>query len=167
MRFQFATASAALAILLTALMAGAFFAFSVGVMPGLNAARPSSAIGAMNAINQKIQNPAFLATFTLAPVLAIAAGVLLLTLNQKTAAWLFFAAAALYIVGSFLPTAAINVPMNNNLAKVKIPHDVAEAAKVWNDYSGRWTAWNTARGVFSSISVLVMGAAVYLWGRNH
>ncbi|MFC4907235.1 DUF1772 domain-containing protein [Actinomadura gamaensis] len=167
MRFQLATASAALSILMTALMAGSFFAFSTAVMPGLNATRAPSAIAAMNAINQKIQNPVFLAAFTLAPVAAAAAGILLLTMGQKSAAWLFFAAAAVYFVGAFLPTAAVNVPMNNHLAGVKVPHDLADAAKVWSDYSGRWTGWNHARAVFSTVSVLLMGAATYFWGRNH
>ncbi|MEV4257900.1 anthrone oxygenase family protein [Spirillospora sp. NPDC049652] len=166
MRFPIATASAALSILMTAAMAGTFFGFSVGVMPGLNATKASSAIAAMNAINQKIQNPAFLAAFMLAPVVAIAAGILLLTMGHKPAAWLFFAAAAVYFIGAFVPTAAINVPMNNDLANVKIPQDVTEAAKVWTDYSGRWTTWNTVRAVFCGISLLLMGAGAYVWGKS-
>ncbi|MCP2338663.1 anthrone oxygenase family protein [Actinomadura rupiterrae] len=166
MKFQLATASAGLSILMTAGMAGTFFGFSVGVMPGLNATRASSAIAAMNAINQKIQNPLFLGAFMLAPVVAVVAGVLLMMLDQKHAAWLFFAAAGVYFVGAFLPTAAVNVPMNNHLAHVKVPHDLAAATKVWTDYSGRWTTWNSVRAVCCGASLLLMGAGAFLWGRS-
>ncbi len=103
-------------------------------MPGLNAARPQSAIDAMQGINQRIQNPLFVAMFLLVPVLAAVAGVLLLMLDQKSAAILFFAAAAVYFVGALVPSFAVNIPMNNDLDGVTIPKDAAEAAKTWSDY---------------------------------
>ncbi|MFD0691039.1 anthrone oxygenase family protein [Actinomadura fibrosa] len=166
MKFSLAAASAALSILMAAGMAGTFFAFSAGVMPGLNAARPGAAIAAMQGINQKIQNPVFVGAFILLPVVAIAAGVLLLTLGERSAAVLFFAAAAAYFAGALLPSFAVNIPMNDDLDAVRIPSDLAEAARIWSDYSGRWTAWNTVRGVFSAASLLLMAAGVHLWGRN-
>jgi uncharacterized membrane protein len=49
---------------------------------------------------------------------------------------------------------------------VHIPKHAAEAAKIWQDYSGRWTAWNTVRTVSSWISLLAMAAGAYLWGKN-
>ncbi|WP_433479422.1 DUF1772 domain-containing protein [Spirillospora sp. CA-142024] len=167
MKFALAGVSATLSIIMAAGMAGAFFAFSTGVMPGLNAAKPGSAIDAMQGINQKIQNPVFIAVFLLVPFLAIAAGVLLLTLDQKSAAVLFFVAAAVYFVGALVPSFAVNIPMNNDLDGVTIPKDVTEAAKIWSDYSGRWTAWNTARAVFSWASLLAMSLGVYVWGKNN
>ncbi|WP_309237514.1 anthrone oxygenase family protein [Actinomadura sp. BRA 177] len=155
-----------LSLIMAAGMAGTFFGFSAGVMPGLNAARPQSAIDAMQGINQRIQNPLFVAMFLLVPVLAAVAGVLLLMLDQKSAAILFFAAAAVYFVGALVPSFAVNIPMNNDLDGVTIPKDAAEAAKTWSDYSGRWTAWNTARAVFSWASVLAMSLGVYFWGKS-
>ncbi|WP_141575721.1 DUF1772 domain-containing protein [Actinomadura sp. WMMA1423] len=166
MKFSLAGVSAALSIIMAAGMAGTFFGFSAGVMPGLNAARPSSAIDAMQGINQRIQNPVFVAMFLLVPVTAAAAGVLLLTLDQRSAALLFFAAAGLYFVGALLPSFAVNIPMNNDLDGVTIPKDVSEAARIWSDYSGRWTAWNTVRAVFSWASLLAMSLAVYVWGKH-
>ncbi|MGH3242166.1 MAG: DUF1772 domain-containing protein [Spirillospora sp.] len=167
MKSALAGVSVTLSIIMAAGMAGTFFGFSTGVMPGLNAAKPASAIDAMQGINQKIQNPVFVGMFMLVPVVAIAAGVLLLTLDQKAAAILFFAAAAVYFVGALIPSFAVNIPMNNDLDAVKIPSDAAEATKVWSDYSGRWTAWNTARAVFSWVSVLAMSYGTYLWGKNN
>ncbi|NEA24789.1 DUF1772 domain-containing protein [Actinomadura bangladeshensis] len=166
MKSALAGVSVTLSLIMAAGMAGTFFGFSTGVMPGLNAARPGSAIDAMQSINQRIQNPVFVGMFLLVPVLAAAAGVLLLTLDQKSAAILFFVAAGVYFVGALVPSFAVNIPMNNDLDGVAVPKDLAEAAKVWSDYSGRWTAWNTVRAVFSWASVLAMGLGVYLWGKN-
>ncbi|MEU8803576.1 anthrone oxygenase family protein [Spirillospora sp. NPDC048819] len=166
MKTILAGTSVTLSIIMAAGMAGAFFAFSTGVMPGLNAAKPASAIDSMQGINQKIQNPLFIACFLLVPVLAAAAGILLLTLDEKSAAVLFFVAAGVYFVGALVPSFAVNIPMNNALDGAAIPADAAEAAKVWSDYSGRWTAWNTARAVFSWASILAMSLGVYLWGKS-
>ncbi|RFS82375.1 DUF1772 domain-containing protein [Actinomadura spongiicola] len=166
MRSALAGVSVTLSLIMAAGMAGTFFGFSTGVMPGLNAARPASAIDAMQGINQKIQNPVFVAMFLLVPLLAVVAGVLLLTLDHRSAAILFFVAAAVYFVGALVPSFAVNIPMNNDLDAVTIPGDASEAARVWSDYSGRWTAWNTVRAVFSWASLLAMSVGVYLWGRD-
>ncbi|WP_157530664.1 anthrone oxygenase family protein [Microtetraspora niveoalba] len=165
MTYLVAAVLAAVSMLMTAGMAGTFFGFSVGVMPGLNAAPASSAIDAMNAVNAKIQNPVFLAAFVLAPVAAAGAGALLLTTPHSGAAWPFFAAAAVYTVGVIVATAAVNVPMNNALAAA-VPGDLAEAARIWSDYSARWTTWNTGRAVAGAVSLLLMGYGAYRWGRG-
>ncbi|MFV2178430.1 DUF1772 domain-containing protein [Actinomadura sp. LOL_016] len=166
MKSLFTIICAAVSIVGAAGMAGAFFGFSTGVMPGLNAARPASAIDAMQGINQKIQNPLFVAMFVLTPVIAVAAGILLMTLDQKAAAVLFFAAAGVYVLGALFPSFAVNIPLNEALDKTEIPADPGEAARVWSDYSGRWTAWNTVRAVAGWASVLAMAAGAYLWGRD-
>ena len=167
MKSSLAGVSVTLSIIMAAGMAGTFLGFSTGVMPGLNAAKPTSAIDAMQGINNKIQNPLFVGMFMLVPVLAIAAGVLLLTMDQKAAAVLFFVAAAVYVVGALVPSFAVNIPMNDRLDATAIPKDMAEAARVWSDYSGRWTAWNTVRAVFSFASLLVMALGAYTWGKNN
>jgi uncharacterized membrane protein len=161
-----AAAAATIAVLLTGGMAGLFLAFSVSVMPGLDAARASSAIAVMQQINQKIINPVFLVHFMGAPLAGAAAGVLLLVAGQRQAALLFLVAAVVYLLGSIVPTAVVNVPMNNALDAVRIPDDAAEAARIWNDHSARWTAWNTLRAVACSVSLLVMALGLYVWGKN-
>ncbi|MFI0408790.1 DUF1772 domain-containing protein [Actinomadura sp. 3N508] len=161
-----AAVSVTLSIIMAAGMAGTFFGFSTGVMPGLNAVRPASAIDAMQGMNRKIQNPVFIAMFLLVPVLAIVAGVLLLTLDQDSAAVLFFVAGGVYFAGALVPSFAVNIPLNNALDAVTVPEDESEAAKIWSAHSRRWTAWNTLRALFSWASVLAMSLGVYLWGRN-
>ncbi|TDB88397.1 DUF1772 domain-containing protein [Actinomadura sp. KC216] len=162
-----AAVAATLSIIMVAGMAGTFFGFSTSVMPGLDAARPASAIDAFKGMDQKIQNPLFIAMFTLVPVAAIAAGVLLLTLDENSAAVLFFVAAGVYFAGALVPTIAINIPMNKALQAVTIPEDASEAAKIWSDHSGRWTTWNTVRTVFCWASLLAMSLGVYYWGKNN
>jgi uncharacterized membrane protein len=158
--------ASALAVLMAGGMAGVFFAFSVAVMPGLDAAKATSAIASMQSVNQKIQNPVFLLTFVGVPVAGALAGGALLATGERGAALLFFAAAAVYVLGSFLPTVVVNVPMNNTLDATKIPSDLADAARIWAGYSPRWTAWNHLRTVASAISLLVMALGLYVWGRN-
>jgi uncharacterized membrane protein len=60
----------------------------------------------------------------------------------------------------------VNVPKNEALDDAHVPTDTNEAARLWSDYSARWTWWNTVRTVFSSISMLLVGLAIFVWGRQ-
>ncbi|WP_019634639.1 DUF1772 domain-containing protein [Actinomadura atramentaria] len=166
MRTALATVPGVLSLLMSAAMAGTFFGFSVGVMPGLNATPGAASIAAMQGINQRIQNPLFLAAFMLMPVAAAVAGIALWSMDRRAAALLFFAAAAVYVVGAFLPTVAVNVPMNDALARLRIPSDAADAAREWTRYSGRWTAWNHVRALFSTAAVALVAAGFWAYGRG-
>jgi uncharacterized membrane protein len=166
MKTTLAATAATLAVLFTGGVTGVFLAFSAAVMPGLDAVRASTAIASMQSMNQKIQNPVFLAHFAGAPLAGLAAGAALLLIGQRSAAVLFFVAAGIYLLGSFLPTMVVNVPMNEKLDITKIPADLNEAARIWKDFSSRWTPWNTLRGVAGSISLLMMALGLYVWGRN-
>lgn len=153
------------AILFGGLMAGLFYAFSVSVMPGLDSAPADAAIAAMAAINRVIQNPVFFATFFLTPVIALAAAAALWMVGQKAACWLMVLSAAAYLGGAFLPTVAVNVPLNNALDAVVLPKTAAEAARAWQDYSPRWTWWNSLRAIACSVSTVAAALALYVWDR--
>lgn len=161
-----ALTAAALALLLTGLMAGIFAAFSVSVVPGLDRVDSGRAVAAMRSINRVIQNPVFFVMFFGAPVAAVASGALLFPLGQVGAAWLFLAAAGAYLLGAFLPTIVVNVPLNNALDAAGQPDaaDLPDDTRTWRDYSPRWTRWNTARAVFSSLSLLLVGLGLATWG---
>ncbi|RBQ19313.1 hypothetical protein DP939_15400 [Spongiactinospora rosea] len=145
-------------------VAGVFYAFSVSVMRALDAIDAREAARAMRSVNRKILNPLFLGPFMGAPVLAAATGGLLLALGRSEAAFAFFAAAAVYAFGTFLPTVVINVPMNEALERATVPDDAGPAATLWAGYSPRWTRWNTIRTVFSVASLVLAGLGLYLWG---
>ena len=150
-----ATFFAGLSLVLIGGIAGVFFAYSVSVMRGLDGIRPEYAVPAMQSINRKILNPVFLSAFVLAPVAAVIAGGLMLALGRTGAAVAFFAA-----------TAAVNVPLNAALDAAGPPSDARAAEQLWSAFSGRWTRWNTIRTVISSVSLLLVGAALFAWGRD-
>jgi uncharacterized membrane protein len=160
------TISATATLATIGLMAGVFYAFSVSVMRGLDAIDACQAIRAMQSINRKILNPLFLATFTLAPVFAAVTGGLLLWLGETWAAVIFFLAAATYVLGAIVPTATVNVPLNNALDAATVSDDANEAARLWSDYSTRWTQWNTLRAAICTVSLLLAGLALFAWGRQ-
>ncbi|HET9566677.1 MAG TPA: anthrone oxygenase family protein, partial [Mycobacterium sp.] len=56
--------------------------------------------------------------------------------------------AALYLVGTFGVTIAINVPMNVQLESADAGS--AEGGEVWHRYLRRWTAWNTLRTILGA-----------------
>lgn len=157
---------ATVALALTGVMAGLFYAVSVAVIPGLDGIKADQAVSAMQSINRKILNPVFFTAFFGAPVAAAATGGLLLALGQTWAAVLFFLAAATYALGTFAPTVVVNVPMNDALDAAGVPSDEETAARLWSDYSPRWTRWNTLRAVFNVVSLLLVGLALFVWGRQ-
>lgn len=141
-------------LLLIGLMAGFFYAFSVCVLPGLDRIAPSAAIEAMQGINEAVQNPVFFITFFLTPV-AAAISALVLWRSGNTAAALWVVGGGLtYLLGAFLLTARINVPMNNASALVEPAASNAET--IWREYSARWTFWNTMRTIASTLAMLMI-----------
>ncbi len=122
------------------LMAGLFFAFSVAVMPGLADLPAEHARDAMRRINARIQNPVFLLVF--------AGNVVLCGIEIFQGR---IAGGLLYIVGSFLLTMFVNVPMNNRLERTDDAY--------WPEYLRRWTIWNHVRTLacLASAVILLLG----------
>ncbi|WP_433412221.1 DUF1772 domain-containing protein [Microtetraspora malaysiensis] len=166
MLFALTAASAVVALLLTGAIAGLFYGYSVSVMPAFDGIAAEHGIAAMRSVNEKILNGRFFASFFGTPVASAVTGGLLLALGETPAAVLFFAAAATYVLGAFLPTVVVNVPMNEALAAATVPADPDEAARLWAEFSGRWTRWNTVRAVFCLVSLLLVGLAGFVWARS-
>lgn len=162
--FAIAVVAAAAALVLTGAMAGLFYAYSISGMRGLDRIPADQAVSAMQSINRAILNPAFFVAFFGAPVASSAAGVLLLVAGPRPAAVLCFVAAAVYILGTLVPTRVVNVPLNQMLEAAGTPVDLTEAVGLWAAFSPRWTWWNTLRAVFSFVSLLLVGVAVLVWG---
>ena len=143
----------------SALVAGIMFAFSTSVMPALGRRPAPEGIAAMQAMNSAILNPAFGLAFggaaLLCAVLAVTAP---FTVDESHP--LFRAlGAALYHVGTFGVTNAINVPMNVQLESADAGS--AESGEVWHRYLRRWTAWNTLRTILgAAASALLVSSLV-------
>ena len=138
-------------IVMFGLMAGFFYAFSVCVMPGLDRLPPTEAIGAMQAINVAVRNPVFFVTFFLTPLVAFGAAALAFQMGETRRAASMASAALVYSLLAAVPTALVNVPMNEALAAVE-PARV-DAGAVWTAYSDRWTGWNTMRTVTATLAL--------------
>lgn len=148
------------ALIFTGAIFGFFYAWVCSTLWGLDQIEPQTAIEAMNAMNASVRNAVFFPIFFLTPIIALLAAGTSYIYDGKTAAALFFAAAVVYIVGAFVPTATINVPMNEALAVVSMPSDMEQARSIWSAYSQKWQFWNAVRTVASGISLLLVGLAL-------
>ncbi|MQA95371.1 MAG: DUF1772 domain-containing protein [Streptosporangiales bacterium] len=153
---------AVVALVLAGAVTGVFFAFSVSVLPGLDAIPAAQAVPAMRSMNRKILVPPFLISFTGTPIAAGLAGILLLVAGALAPGVLFLAAAIIYAAGAVAPTATVNVPLNNSL-DAAAPSGEDDAARVWAAFSPRWTRWNHLRTAASLIVVLLIGLGLYTW----
>ena len=146
-----------LAIIGTGLIAGAFFVFSVAVMPALRRLPGGEGMSAMQSINGVIQNPIFLSVFIGTALISLVLAGISLWNWDGPHTYYILAGAALYVIGSFLLTIVFNVPLNNAL-------DAAEATtpagqEVWTNYLTNWTFWNHIRTVASILSTAAFALA--------
>jgi uncharacterized membrane protein len=138
------------AVLGSGLIAGAFFVFSVGVMPALRRLPANEGMAAMQSINSVIQNPAFLGVFMGTALLSIVLAVMSFLDWRSGAPVYILAGAALYVVGSFLLTVIFNVPLNNALDAAD--PKTAAGHEVWNNNLATWTFWNHIRTIASLLA---------------
>jgi uncharacterized membrane protein len=154
--------AAFLNLVLLAAVFGVYFTYSNSVVPGLDNADPETAVEAMRRMNVAIINPAFLSVFT-GPVLTSAVtGFLLLGLDEDTSAYLYLAAALIYLVGGLVITGRLNIPLNNALEN----STSTDWQQRWADFSPRWRRWNTVRTLSSGTALVLCGIGLYLWGNQ-
>lgn len=132
------TIFAVASVVLLGLSAGVFYGFSSFIMSGLARASDEAAGAAMNGINETAPLPAFMSVFFGALLVPAATGIWGLVGGHDGGAWIL-AAAAVYLVGTFGVTMALNVPLNNHLLAA---HDKAAG---WRAYRRPWTGWNHVR----------------------
>ncbi len=144
-----------LSLLLSAAIFGFFYAWVCSTMWGLDTADPRIAIQAMQAMNASVRNAVFAPAFFGTPiVLGVTAWVMWRQSHAVSAAF-FAASAGIYLVLGLLLTMFVNVPMNETLAMVEVPHSLSEAQEIWDNYSPRWQFWNQFRTITSGLSFLL------------
>jgi len=142
-----------LALILSALIFGFFYAWVCSTMWGLDRLDPATAIAAMNAMNGSVRNGVFApAFFGTAPALLVAA---IVARHNRPAALLFGLAAVTYALLGVGITASVNAPMNAELARTAIPDDPAQAQQIWTAYSSRWQTWNQIRALGSGLAFIL------------
>jgi uncharacterized membrane protein len=139
------------------LMAGIFFTFSTVVMPSLAQRTPAEGHATMQTMNVVIVNPLFLLVFLGTAAASLGLVVLGLASSDRASHLATIAAGSLYLVGSIVVTAAVNVPRNDALDAVD--PSSAGAAEVWARYLSEWTAWNHVRTVscVAALALFVIG----------
>ncbi|MBJ3811437.1 anthrone oxygenase family protein [Streptomyces flavofungini] len=143
------------------LIAGAFYTFSCGVMPGLARSSDRAYIEATQHINDAILNPVFFASLFGALLLTGAAAWML----RRTPANWWVLAALLAYVAAFAVTVVVNVPLNEQLADAGDPAKIADPAAVRADFEDAWVVWNAVRAVLSTVAVAFLARALVLFGR--
>jgi uncharacterized membrane protein len=155
----FDRALAGVCALWVGVMAGFFFAFSVVVMPGFDEADPLTAMAAMQAINDAVQNAVFFLGFFGAPVLCLAV-IARGLVRRDRAGWLGVAAGVAYLVGVFGVTVGFNVPLNDDLAA--LDPTLPANAPAMGDYIREWTAWNHVRTVAGVVAFALLTVGLVL-----
>ena len=145
----------ALAVLTTGLIGGFFYAYACSVTLGLALLPDESYIEAMQAINARVRNGMFAFSFFGAVLFLLLALAVHAPRLRSRRFLLLAVAAVLYIGGGFMVTFLVNVPMNEELARVG-EASPAVLARVRAEYEGPWNFWNGVRTIFSSLAFLVL-----------
>ena len=153
-------------MLLAGAIFGFFYAWVCSTMWGLDAIDPRVAIGAMQGMNASVRNAVFAPAFFGTPFVMLLTGTLAIGAGSSRAGALFVAGGVIYLAGGLVLTMAVNVPMNEALALIEIPHDMDAARVIWEGYSPRWQVFNIARTVVSGVTLLLAGLGLAALGRG-
>ncbi|GIG37524.1 anthrone oxygenase family protein [Cellulomonas pakistanensis] len=147
------------AALASGLLAGLLWGFACAVVPGMRRAGPDAAVAVFRGVNAVIVRPVFLLVLLGAPVLA-AAGVGLAAAGAPVAVpW---AAAGLAgVLATLAVTSAVNVPINDRLARAAL--DGADARRsAWAQVDGAWHRANRARTATATAGTALLLVAAQL-----
>ncbi|MFQ6143822.1 DUF1772 domain-containing protein [Streptomyces seoulensis] len=151
------------ATVLTGVMAGIYFAFSVAVMPGLGRSDARTFVEAMRRINEAIQNGWFGLAFGGALVLGLVAAFQHRHGEGRPALPWIIAGVVLYVI-SLLITVGFSVPLNNQLAAAGSPGTVHDLAAIRARFEATWVRWNVARTLVTTASLCCLAWAIRVAG---
>ncbi|NBC05417.1 MAG: DUF1772 domain-containing protein [Bacteroidetes bacterium] len=149
------------AVLLTGLSAGLFFAWQVSVIPGTRLTQDSTYIETMQKINRAIINPAFMLIFL---------GSLLIQILSVIVFWntgipflIILAATLVYGAGTVIVTGLGNVPLNDALDTLPL-NDLndEEIIKERQNYETPWNRLHLIRTGFSVLSFMLLLTALFI-----
>jgi len=148
------------ATFLCTLVAGFVFAFAVVVMPGIRTLSDGEFLRAFQVMDRVIQNnqPVFMLVWIGSVIALLASAALGFGQLDGTGRVLVIAAVLVYLIGVQLPTATINIPLNNTVKALAIADmDETEQEAVRGKFESRWNHSNVTRTVLASlVSILLM-----------
>jgi uncharacterized membrane protein len=144
-----------LATFLCSLVAGFLFAFTIVIMPGIGSLNDREFIRAFQEMDRVIQNnqPIFILVWLGSVVALVTSAVLGFGQLDGAGRLLMIFAALAYLLGAQLPTATINVPLNNQLQTLDVDamnETTQKAAR--KVFEPRWNRWNSIRAAFASLT---------------
>lgn len=148
-------------VLLNALSAGFFVAWSVSVILGTKKVSDFTYLETMQLINREILNPVFFMVF-FGSLIALTINAVL-QFNNQPVFWLVVASAIVYLVGTFGVTALGNVPLNNELEAFDINQPGLEALREFRAYyEGTWNRFHNIRTIAGMISFILLLISVFI-----
>lgn len=151
------------AALLCALVAGLLLVFSIVVMPGIGTLSDHDFLKAFQVIDARIQNsqPVFIVIWVGSVVASIGALALAFLNADGSQLVLVVVAVATYLVGVQLPTAAVNIPLNNALQSHDLDAmDAQSLSSARTDFESSWKRWNSIRSVLAVLAALLLVIAL-------
>jgi uncharacterized membrane protein len=148
-----------LATFLCSLVAGLLFAFAVVIMPGIRTLDDGSFIRTFQVIDRVIQRnqPLFMVVWVGSVLCLMAASVLGVWALGGANRLILIGAALVYLLCVQLPTAAINIPLNNELQKLA-PGTMSETLRqhARDEFEPRWNRWNAIRAACASLTAILL-----------
>ena len=161
MEFTMQIAALYLALLLTGLSAGLFFAWQVSVIPGTKLLRNSTYIETMQKINRAIINPLFMLVF-LGPLLLQILSVILYWYTPVPF-WFIVGATVTYAAGTVIITGLGNVPLNDALDTLKLNElNEEELSGRRREYESPWNRLHLLRTLFAVLSFMLLLCAAFI-----
>ncbi|MDA9859113.1 DUF1772 domain-containing protein [Rubripirellula sp.] len=147
------------AALLCSLVAGFLFAFAVVATPGIGRLNDRSFIRAFQVIDGVIQDkqPIFLFVWVGSAVSLILAAVFGFTEIAGADRSILIAAAIVHLLGVQLPTARINIPLNNRIQALNLDQmNDQETSSARVEFEGKWNRWNVVRTVVATVIAMML-----------
>jgi len=168
MELSFKNTSLFLAILLTGLSAGLFYAWEVSVIPGTRRIPDRSYLETMQSINRAILNPAFFVVFFGSLLFLLVNSYLQYKEAVNLSFWIIAGATITYLIGTLGVTVMGNVPMNEALDAVNL-NDLksVELHHTRMAYEGKWNQWHSVRTVFSVLAFILSILAAFIDKSNN
>ena len=146
-------------IVLCSLVAGLVFAFAVVVMPGIKGLNDHDFLQAFQMMDRVIQNnqPIFVFVWLGSVVAVVTLGLLGIWHLDGINCTLAILALAIYLFGVQLPTATINIPLNNQLQTQSLDAmSESELREARKKFEPRWTLWNSIRAVLATVTTVLL-----------
>lgn len=154
-----------IATFLCSLVGGFLLAFTIVIMPGIKTLNDRDFIQTFQVIDRVLQNgqPIFISLWIGSIIFLLISAIAGIGELNQTELIFMVSAVFFYLFGVQLPTATINVPLNNRLQNfdIKISNETEQQA-ARETFESRWARWNLIRSIFSILTSLLLILLLFL-----